>query len=140
MLQTNVSPQQSRAAVADIALAVILLLCVSMFKEPPLAHSLLDMQINANECTSRFSPPADTRHEYAQNGFLPLIKLESQNMRMPITFRAHHPFSLSSENKSSPPLGMWKVLVIHIEEGNRVICKLECNRKYIEVHPVCGCF
>lgn len=53
MLQTNVS------AVADIALAVILLLCVSVFREPPLAHSLLDMQINANECTSRFSPPAN---------------------------------------------------------------------------------
>ncbi len=121
--QTNVSPQQSRAAVTDIALAVILLLCVSAFREPPLAYSLLDMQINANECTSRFLSPANTCREYAQNWFSLRITLELLNMRMPITFRAHHPFSPPSENKSSPHLGMWKALVIHIEEGNRIICK-----------------
>lgn len=44
--------QQSRAAVADTAIAVIFVIVRKLV----LARALLDMQINANECTSRFSP------------------------------------------------------------------------------------
>lgn len=92
----------------DIAIAVILLLCVSIFREPLLAHSLLDMQINANECTSRFSPPVNA---YVMN--MPKTdfhRLLNWNHKICACQSHLKPITLShpTENISSPPL--WFIL------------------------------